>query len=108
MAEHHQRAADNDRAYEAEQSIGDQPARHWHQIHAGLIQAVDTPGAGDVEVQRLVHVQDEDRHHRVEAVALPQFGEEEDVQPRRVGRQTRAASTNVAHGERAYTVSTTV
>src|SRR5205085_10129726 len=39
-----------------------------------------------VEVQAFVHVQREDCDHRVEAVALPEFGEEQNVEALRVCR----------------------
>src|SRR5947199_253324 len=82
MAAHHQEAADDDGAVEAEHAVREQPAEQRQKVHAGRVSAVHAPDVRHVEVQRLVHVQRQNRDHRVEAVSLPELGEEQHVQPR--------------------------
>ena len=84
MTEHHQHAAGNHGPVEAEDAVGEQAAEERQEVHSGGVRAVHAPDVGHVELQRLVHVERQDGHHRIEAVALPQLGEEQHVESRRM------------------------
>ena len=84
MADHHDGAANHHGTVEAEHSIGNQSARERQEIDTADVPAVHPADACGVEVEDLVHVKREDRHHRVEAVTLPQLGKEEHVQAARM------------------------